>query len=103
MFDFGRDEDDATCGNFAIFAIGLEARAAAHHVIHFVLMMGPLKIETVRGQHVKAGAHATLRALPLDVGKLDQDSTHAKMPPKIRSVNCGMRFCACRSPSGLYH
>src|SRR5208337_625407 len=99
---------------FMIFLGGLEAGATPDHVIDLILMMRPLQVRRSRGQNIHPGAHcrhpeefaigvSTSLALKANFGNEGEERFHAKIPPKISSVNCGIRFCACSSPSGLYH
>src|ERR1700691_5166608 len=46
--NFSSYVDHAAGGNFSIFPAGLEATASAHHVVHFVFMMRPLRIGASR-------------------------------------------------------
>src|SRR5713226_6067496 len=57
MLDFGGDKDHAACGDFAIVCISFEARASADDVIHFIFMMGFLRISSSRLKYVESGAH----------------------------------------------
>ncbi len=111
---FRRDKNHAAGGNLPVLAAGLEPGVSPNHVIHFILVMRALQVEAARGQNVESSAHglltqelavglAAMNTLAVDLGEIDVDWDHAKMPPKIRSVNCGIRFCTCKSPSGLYH
>ncbi len=114
VLDFSGNKYDAAGRNFALFIASLETGAAAYHIIDFVLLVGLLQVLTIRGQNVKSSAHrrhakkllvqlAALGVQPLDLGQGEERSFQAKMPPRMSSVNCGIRLCACNSPSGLYH
>src|SRR5580704_14673492 len=124
MFDFGSYEEHAAGGNFAVLIAGAKARPAANDVVHFVFVMRALQIGISGGEHIETGAHAghakklvvefaALSALLLDSGNVGDKRfhagivhvriVHARMPEKTRSVNCGIRFWACKLPSGLYH
>jgi hypothetical protein len=119
MFDFCGNEKNASSGNLAVLIACAKARPAANDIVHFVFVMRALLIGCSGGEHVKTRAHAgyakklvvelaALRALLLDSGNVGDERfhariLHARMPAKTRSVNCGIRFWACRFPSGLYH
>src|ERR1700689_566179 len=114
MPHFRRDKNQAARGNFAVFGSGLAAGASADDVVYLVFAMRVLPVCCPRGQDVEAGPHrrhpqkfevrlAALEALLGDLRQAGEYRFHAKMPPKISSVNWGIRFWACRSPSGLYH
>src|ERR1700674_5395070 len=101
MADFRGDENHAARENFFVFGSGLETGASAKHVIDFIFAMRLLMIRCSSRQNIKTGAHrghsykfavgpATFGALLFDGVESSQECLHAKMPPKIRSVNCGI-------------
>jgi len=114
MLNLGGDEEHASRGDFPVLISGLEARFSADDVVHLIFMMGALRVGGPGGQYVEPraqGRHAQKLAiqfaargpLPVDRADVPEPRLHARIPPKSSSVNCGIRWCACSSPSGLYH
>src|ERR1700674_862878 len=100
--------------DFLLLGRDAHAGVTADYVVEFVFMVRLLRIPTSGGEDVKSGAQGwymeklavelgASRAFCLDFCESAKRTPHAKIPPKTRSVNCGIRFCVCKSPSGLYH
>src|SRR5208282_6691559 len=98
MLHFGRDEDHTARGHFAVFFVNFEAGSSADDIIDLIFMVRPLQVRGTSGQDVNSGAHrwhakefavqlAAPRPLLIDLGDAGEESFHAKIPPKIRSVN----------------
>jgi len=114
MLHFSCDEHHAPCGYLVDFLGNFEAGSSPDNVIDLIFVVRSLQVRCTGGEDVEAGAHrrhakkfavrfTAPGPLLLDLGDGGKERFHAKMPPKMRSVNCGMRFCACKSPAGLYH
>ena len=118
MLDFGTYEDHISGGYLAVFlpilGAGFETGASADYIVDLVFEMRPLPVGRSGGQDVESSAHrrhaekfsvqlATLGSRAVDFGDVRKQRFQAKIPPKMSSVNCGIRLCVCRSPSGLYH
>ena len=109
-----RHENNAAFAHLMFLGVDAHESPAANYVIHFVFVVRLLRICAARWQDVETGTHrrhakkffvqlATLGSLLVDFGKIGEKRFQAKIPPKMSSVNCGIRLCVCRSPSGLYH
>ena len=114
MLDLGGYKKDTAGANFPVFVAGAKAGAPANHIIQFILAMWTVRVRIPGREYVQTSAHrrntkefliqlAASGALPFYLGKFGKERLHARIPAKIRLVNCGTRLCVCNSPSGLYH
>ena len=61
------------------------------------------RINAVLRRQPPSSLPAAPGTLPFDLRDFGEESPQARIPPKTRLVNCGIRWLACSSPSGLYH